>query len=517
MNTEERKLFSITKDALESLQLLKAALDSSITGIVITDNSLPDNPIVYCNESFERLTGYGRDEIIGRNCRFLQAKDRKQAQRDYLKKAIEAGDSCKVELRNYKKDGTLFWNELYLSPIKNEEGRITHFIGVQHDITDRKKAEHDLQYEKEQIEKIVQKRTHDLNASHEYLNSILQTVRESLVVLDPSYNVLSVNNHFLTTFKVNASETQGKSLYELGNGQWNIKPLKDLIEGILPTSNPVLGFEVDHEFPHIGRKLMLLNAYRIELEGEFKDRILLAIEDITDKRAIEQRKDDFLSVASHELKTPLTTIKGYVQLIQRLLPPTSSQKLKDVLNTTAIHIDRLNQLVKDLLDVSRIQTGNASIHADYFNVNKMVEEVIEGLKYSITSHKIHLNGQVDQEVYGDEAQLSQVVINLISNAIKYSPKADCVDISLSKVSDYLKVSVTDYGVGISQADQEKIFQRFYRVGAVQKHFPGMGIGLYICQQIIEQHFGYLWVESEEGKGSTFSFTLPFNASTADGE
>ncbi|WP_100340033.1 PAS domain-containing sensor histidine kinase [Mucilaginibacter auburnensis] len=499
--------------AKQDLQLLTQALDASISGVIITDNQQPDNPIIYCNKAFEEISGYSRNEIIGHNCRFLQKEDRQQPQRAALAEAVKKGENVTVEIRNYRKDGTLFWNELYMSAIKDEHGKTCYFIGVQNDVTRRKKAELDLQHQKDKMEKQVEERTRSLRENEEYLASIVQTVRESLVVLNPDLKVLSVNDHFVKTFKVTREETEGKLMYELGNGQWNIPRLKELLENILPTNNPVLEFEVEHDFPHIGKKLMLLNAHRIELEGQFRDRILIAIEDITDRREIERRKDDFLSIASHELKTPLTTIKGYVQVMQKLMPADVSDKLKEILRKTSIYVERLNTLIAELLDVSRIQTGNIELHREPFNFDKMVYETVDHLQAAQESHQIKLSGKATDNYNGDESHIVQVVNNLISNAIKYSPDASLVEVHLSRVSNYIKVAVKDHGMGISPEYHKRIFERFYRVGEIQQRFPGMGIGLYICDQIIKNHGGTLWVESELGKGSTFSFTLPMQERT----
>lgn len=492
----------------QDFNLLTSALDASISGIIITDNQLPDNPIIYCNRAFELMTGYVRKEIIGHNCRFLQREDRNQQVREKLREDILAGRHSIVEIRNYKKDGTFFWNELYVSPIKNKEGVTTHFIGVQNDITRRKKAEQELERERELIEKKVIERTERLKVSQDYMDSIVQTVRESLIVLDRDYRVLSVNEHFLRTFKVSKSETEGKTLYELGNGQWNIQALKDLLEKVLPTNNPVLDFEVEHDFPHIGTKLMLLNAHRIELEGEYKDRILLAIEDITDRRAIERRKDDFLSIASHELKTPLTTIKGYIQMMNRFMPETATDKFKEIVSKTGQFVERLSNLISELLDVSRIQTGNIELHREVFDFDEMIAETVEGIQSACKTHQIIIKGSKLGNYNGDESHLIQVINNLLSNAIKYAPDSETVELHKSLVSDYLKVSVIDKGMGINHDEQKKIFERFYRVSEIQTKYPGMGIGLYVCDQIIKNHGGTLWVDSEKGKGSNFSFTLP---------
>ncbi|PVH25108.1 PAS domain-containing sensor histidine kinase [Sphingobacterium corticibacter] len=490
--------------------LFHAALDASVSGIIITDNNLPDNPIVYCNKSFERISGYDRKEIIGHNCRFLQRDDREQEMRKKLRDAVKEGKHANVEIRNYTKAGELFWNELYISPIVDDAGKVSHFIGVQNDVTDRKKAEQELHLQRELMEQKINERTASLRLSEEYLKSIVETVRESLLVLDSDLKVLTANEEFMRTFKVNRSETINKKLYDLGNGQWNIDALRELLEKILPTNNPVLDFEVEHNFPHIGQKLMLLNAHRIELEGTYKDRILLAIEDITDRRAIELRKDDFLAVASHELKTPLTTVKGYLQYATRLLPKDSDAKIIDIMDKANVQLDRLNRLIAELLDVSKIQSGNLEVHREAFDFNNMVEEAVESMSRTTDSHEIIFSGGIEGSYVGDEAQLSQVVKNLLANAVKYSPKARKIEVSLSVISKYIKFSVQDFGMGISLNDQKKIFERFYRARHIQQHFPGMGIGLYICEQIIEKHGGTLWVDSEVDKGSTFSFTLPIN-------
>lgn len=483
------------------------ALNSAKSGIIITDNKQPDNPIIYCNKAFEDITGYAHNEIIGHNCRFLQAKDRTQPEREQIKDAIKHGKECQLEIRNYRKDGKLFWNELIISPVKDNEGNVTHFIGVQNDISDRKKAENELREEKAFAEKKILERTKELHDNEAFLSSIIQTVRESLLVLNSDYRVLSANTHFLNSFKVTKEDTVGQILFELGNHQWNIEALKELLMKILPTNNPVIDFEVEHDFPYIGRKIMLVNAYRIEFEGQYKDRILIAIEDITEKKEIDRRKDDFLSIASHELKTPLTTIKGFLQLLTRIAPEEASEKFLITLEKVSLNVNRLNNLISELLDTSKIQSGNIEIHNEPFQIDTLIHDAVENLSLG-TDYTININSDTKAIIYGDELQISQVINNLISNAIKYSPGSDKIDIYCNRVGNFVKISVTDYGMGISQQDHSKIFERFFRARDIQKKFPGMGIGLYICREIVAKHNGTLWVESEIGAGSTFNFTLP---------
>ncbi len=503
------KEFYLSHQSLEKdFRLLMIALNSSKSGIILTDNQQPDNPIIFCNKAFEDISGYSRNEIIGRNCRFLQGNDRQQEARYTLRKAIDEGKSCVVQLRNFRKNGSHFWNELYMSPIM-EDGRVTHFIGVQNDISERKKAESDLYTERENLEKRVNERTSNLKESEEYLKSIIETIRESLLVLDKKMIIISANDFFYKTFRVSAEETVGKSLYKLGEGHWNIPALKHILEEVLPQNNPFEGFVVEADFPVIGKKMMVLNARRIEAEGAYKDRILLAMEDLTDHYEADLRKDDFLSIASHELKTPLTTVKGYLQMVGMLLPQAaSSNKLEEVLKKSDAYIDKLSHLISELLDVSKLKAGKMELHREDFDFDKMVHDCIENIQAGSQTHTIQVTGKSGLMVNGDIQRLEQVINNLLTNAIKYSPVSKEVKVYISVISEFIKVSVTDSGMGIKREDQKKIFERFYRVQSIQRDFPGMGIGLYVCDQIIKSHHGTLWVESEEGKGATFSFTLP---------
>ena len=487
--------------------LFIAALNSTQSGVIITDNRVGDNPIIFCNDSFERLTGYRKDEIIGKNCRFLQNDDRDQSVLKRIRNALQLGESVTAEIRNYKKNGELFWNELHLSPVKDEWGKITHFVGIQIDITEKKIVEQKNQSEHTRIESIVESRTKSLQEVQDYLNSIVQTIKSSLLVLDSEFFVLTANQEFFKMFQVTETETVGKKLYELGNRQWDIAPLKTLLEKILPTSNPVLNFEVRHDFPKIGNRLMLLNAYRIELEGEFKDRILISIEDETEKREIQQRKDDFLSIASHELKTPLTSLSGFLQVAKKLSSDVNS-KLSQVIDKAYFQTRRISALVEELLDVSRIHSGKMQMHLSELDLNELLQDIVEHVK--ILDHKIviTIEGRAKNDVVGDESKLRQVLNNLLENAIKYSPGEKLISILVTNLSDVVKVSVKDKGIGIKVEDQSKIFEKFYRVSDIQKNYPGIGIGLYFCENVISQHGGVLTVESVEGEGSTFSFTLP---------
>jgi PAS domain S-box-containing protein len=219
-----------------------------------------------------------------------------------------------------------------------------------------------------------------------------------------------------------------------------------------------------------------------------------------------KQKDEFISIASHEMKTPLTTAKGYTELLLLSL----SEENQSVLYATKANkaIDRLQDLVTELLDASKIQNGQLNYNIGLFDLNKMLDETIENIQHSTKTHRIQKAGTFSSQITGDRNRLQQVLINLLTNAVKYSPSADKVLVKIKEQEGKIQVSVQDFGIGMPGKDLNKIFDRYYRVEEHAVHFQGLGIGLYISHNIIERHNGELWAESEPGKGSTFYFTLP---------
>lgn len=232
------------------------------------------------------------------------------------------------------------------------------------------------------------------------------------------------------------------------------------------------------------------------------------INELEHSKELERKKDEFIGLASHELKTPLTSVKAYVQVLQRLLSEEDVNKtIFSYIEKTNNYIDKLNNLISDLLDATKIQGGKLQFNLSTFNFQELVEESIENMQ-NISKQKIIIDGKARCEVTGDRQRLEQVFINLLSNAIKYSPKSDKIVVHLSKHESFVTAGVQDFGIGISSEDLPKIFERFYRVEKHSTHFSGLGLGLYISYEIIRRHHGRLWAESELGKGSTFYFTIP---------
>jgi len=232
----------------------------------------------------------------------------------------------------------------------------------------------------------------------------------------------------------------------------------------------------------------------------------------TAQKALEQRKDEFISIASHELKTPITSLKGFTQLLLRSVrtdAPAALPQQELLLQRMEQQIDRLTHLVTELLDVSKIQTGNLHYIWEPIEIDAFMRDIIEAMQQTASTHRLYLHGSTNATINGDAERLRQVFTNLLSNAIKYSPHAQRVDIHLEKYTQTIAVLVRDYGLGIPPSQQDKIFDRFYRVLSHERRYvPGLGMGLYITRQIVEEHGGTIHVESQEGEGSTFTVTLP---------
>ena len=230
--------------------------------------------------------------------------------------------------------------------------------------------------------------------------------------------------------------------------------------------------------------------------------------DIHDQKTKEEKKDEFISIASHEMKTPLTTAKAYLQLLEMSLDK-NDEKQNLYTKKAILSVDRLRDLISELLDVSKIQNGKLDFNFTDFNFDELLSETIESMQCITPRHRfIRTSLVAPLRLFGDKDRLQQVVINLLSNAVKYSPYSDEVYINTVVENGQITVSVKDSGIGITENNLEKIFERYYRIDSNELRFHGLGIGLYISREIIQRHQGKLWAESLPEKGSTFHFMLP---------
>lgn len=352
-----------------------------------------------------------------------------------------------------------------------------------------------------------------IEEARDFAQAIIETVREPLVVLDENLRVVTANRSFYKIVHVKKNETEHKLIFQLGNGQWDNVQLKHLLEKILPNKTFFQDFEIEHDFPKIGKRTVLLNARKVVQNINKNPLILLAIEDVTEKKHIEQQKDDFISIASHELKTPVTSMKAYAQLLQKHPLITTDKNASGMLDKMDEQMNRLTELVASFMHVYEMRTGKLRLKKQLFNLEEHISEVVGNFQYTISSHIVERNENESVDIYADKARIHQVLVNLISNAIKYSPESDKVIVSQIKEGDNVTVSVQDFGMGIPKEEQHKIYGRFVRAkGKREGDIPGLGLGLFISTEIVKQHGGKLWVNSEEGVGSTFFFSLPISVS-----
>ncbi len=220
-------------------------------------------------------------------------------------------------------------------------------------------------------------------------------------------------------------------------------------------------------------------------------------------------KDELISIAAHELKTPMTSMKAFAQIVQQKLMKKGEYEAVEDLKKIDQQINKVNKLITHLFDNSKKENDSSTSQKISTSINTIIHEVIEEFQSSGIKQTIKLHAAADYLVIADKERIVQVVNNLISNAIKYAPDAKKIDIQIESENTYVKVGITDYGLGIDQSQKNKIFERFYRIKETPlKKVAGMGLGLYISSNIIYNHKGTIGVESEKGNGSTFFFTLP---------
>lgn len=236
--------------------------------------------------------------------------------------------------------------------------------------------------------------------------------------------------------------------------------------------------------------------------------ILHCATDVTKLVQLQKQKDEFLGIASHELKTPVTSIKAYTQVLEKMIRKEGDEKKANMVHKMDIQLNRLTGLIGDLLDVTKIQSGKMTFNPVDFDFDTLVNEMVDEIQHTTSQHRIELDVNSNVSVYADKERIGQVIVNFLSNAIKYSNDAESIFVASYLYDDEVILSVRDFGIGISRDLQHLVFDQFYRVGGNLQHtYPGLGLGLYISSEIVKNEGGRIWVESEEGEGTTFYFAL----------
>jgi PAS domain S-box-containing protein len=452
------------------------------------------------NPAFEKALSFTQRELFAKPfLEFVHPED--QAATLAEEQKLVAGVSIlNFENRCRCQDGSYKWLSWTATP-DLAEGLI---YAIAHDVTQYKQIEQRLQ------------------DARTYAESIVQTVREPLLVLDADLRVKTANESFYQTFQVLPENTEQKFIYQLGNGQWNIPKLRSLLEEILPQNIWLQDFEVDYTSPATKQRTLLLNARRIcSQEGSPTQLILLALEDITERKQVEKalaeqtaelersnaELQQFAYVASHDLQEPLRMVASYTQLLARRYKDKLDTDANEFIDYAVDGATRMQTLINDLLAYSRVGTKGKSF--DLTDCEVIWERALANLQEAIAESSARVSHDPLPTVIADDLQLSQLFQNLISNAIKFrrDDQPPQIHVSAKRKDKELVFSVRDNGIGIDSRYVERIFVIFQRLHN-KEDYPGTGIGLAICKKIVERHRGRIWIESQPNQGTTVYFTIP---------
>jgi signal transduction histidine kinase/DNA-binding response OmpR family regulator len=368
----------------------------------------------------------------------------------------------------------------------------------------------------------------ELKAIERYAQNIVDTVREPLLILDTTLRVRSANRAFYETFRVISGETENRLIYELGNGQWDIPALRTLLEDIIPASTVFNDFELEHDFPGIGRRIMLLNARRLQA-GHHGELLVLGLEDVTQRRRAEEEvakareaaenanrtKSLFLANMSHELRTPLNAILGYSEMLYEEAVERELDGFGADLEKIGSAGKHLLALINDILDLSKIEAGKMELFLEDFDLGEMIQEVASTIHPLVQANANTLRVVLSPELgamHADQMKVRQGLFNLLSNAVKFTHEGTItVDAGRERMDgrEWIVFRVTDTGIGLSPEQLVKLFQDFTQADAsTTRKFGGTGLGLALTRRFCQMMGGDVTVHSVPDEGSVFTIKLP---------
>lgn len=523
----------------EKQSILSAIVESSDDAIISKDLN---GTIMSWNNGAEKIFGYSENEVLGKPITILIPKNRLKEEKAILNNIKEGKKVDHFETIRLNKQGEKINISLTVSPIKDSRGNIIGASKIGRDITARIRA-------KEEIEKQVKK--------FQILNSVGKSISKNMnvqVVLQKVTDATTkLTGAAFGAFFYNHENEQGEAmmLYTLSGAPReafekfgmprHTKVFKPTFaaQGVIRSEDITQDPRYGHNKPYNGMPhghLPVVSYMAVPVvsrsgdvigglifghpdKGVFKEEHEDLVTNIAAQAAVSldnsklfekvksfsDKKDEFIALASHELKTPLTTIKGYLQLLYK---KENDPMAELFVRKSLYQVNKLNSLVEDLLNMSRIEAGKLDFNIESFDIKKLLVEIIETAGYSYQTHEIIADlGEAPVLIEADKERIEQAILNLLGNAVKYSPAANQVLIILKVMDEKVQVIVKDKGIGLSEEQQKKIFSRFYRAENTTG-ISGLGLGLYLTKQIIDRHKGEIRVESKSGEGSTFLFTLP---------
>jgi PAS domain S-box-containing protein len=497
------------------LRLLESVVLHTNDAILITaaDPVAPPGPsILYVNPAFTKMTGYSAEETIGQTPFMFVGPKTYLETIDQMLAALRLGQADRAELISYRKDGSEFWIELNIIPILNEHGCLTHWVNVQRDITQRKQSETQLRQFNAELELRVQQRTHELQDSEERFRLAFDHAVNGIALISPDGYWLKVNPALCQILGYTEQEFYALTIDQLTHPddlELRIDTFRKALAGEISIS------QIENRYLHkLGHPVWTICAAVLVRDRDNVPLYFVAqVQDITERREIDQLKQEFISIVSHELRTPLTSIQGSLGLLTAGVLNDEPDTMNHMLTIAESEAQRLVRLVNDILDLERLEAYNVILNQHWWRVSTVLEHAIAALQSFVEQHPVTISICPDSlEVWADRDRIVQVLVNILSNATKFSPVESTIELSVEHVSTpipHALFQIRDYGRGIPSHQLEAIFGRFKQVDSSDsRNQGGTGLGLAICRNIVQQHGGRIWVESTLGEGSTFYFTIP---------
>lgn len=501
------------------LRLLESVVTTTNDAVLITEAEPIDAPgprIIYVNPAFTRMSGYTLEEACGQTPRILQGEKTDRASLDRIRTALSNWQPMRLDLINYRKDGTEFWVELSIVPIADETGWFTHWVAVQRDISRRKEAENALQQLNEELETRVWERTLELEKSQAEVRqseALFRSLSESSPVgifkVDTEGKFIYANPRCQAIFGFTLAEALGDGWMKFVHPE-DIKRILSLWSAAQSLHRELFACQFRHIRPDGTIRFCRVKiAPIISEEGQLIGHVGTAI-DITESQEIDKMKNEFISIVSHELRTPLTSIRGSLGLLAAGVLKNQPETAQNMLEIAKNDTERLVRLVNDILDLERLDSSQVTLDKQWYDAADLMQESVKSVQALADESNINLSIlSSSAQILVQRDRLVQMLVNLFSNAIKFSPALSTVTVRVEDLGDRVLFEVKDFGRGIPADKLENIFGRFQQVDASDsRQKGGTGLGLAICRSIVQQHGGRIWAESVVGEGSTFYFTLP---------